>query len=158
MEAAITSKAQITLPKDLRLLLGVGPGDRIVFEPQPDGSARVARAQESSFAALRGILPRPARARTIDEMNEAVAQAAAAGHAGIKRKAQCLDVLERLLGFGALSFESRQVAAAATKAWRSSKADFSDAMIGLTATGLSARHVLTHDKKAYSLSAYRLIA
>lgn len=73
-------------------------------------------------------------------------------------KAQCLDVLERLLGFGALSFESRQVAAAATKAWRSSKADFSDAMIGLTATSLGARHVLTHDKKACSLPAYRLIA
>lgn len=69
MKATITSKAQITLPKDLRLLLGVGPGDRIVFEPQPDGSARVVRA------------------RTIDEMNEAVAQAAAsAGHAGIKRR------------------------------------------------------------------------
>lgn len=73
-------------------------------------------------------------------------------------KAQCLDVLGRLLGFGALSFESRQVAAAATKAWRSSRADFSDAMIGLTATGLGARHVLTHDKKACSLPAYRLIA
>ena len=73
-------------------------------------------------------------------------------------KAQCLDVLERLLGFGALSFESRQVAAAATKAWRSSRADFSDAMIGPTATGLGARHVLTHDKKACSLPAYRLIA
>lgn len=73
-------------------------------------------------------------------------------------KAQCLDVLERLLRFGALSFESRQVAAAATKAWRSSKADFSDAMIGLTATGLGARHVLTHDKKACTLPAYRLIA
>ena len=87
VKATITSKAQITLPKDLRLLLGVGPGDRIVFEPQPDGSARVVRAREPSFAALRGILPRPAQGRTIDEMNEAVAQAAAsAGHAGIKRR------------------------------------------------------------------------
>ena len=37
VKATITSKAQITLPKDLRLLLGFGPGDRIVFEPQPDG-------------------------------------------------------------------------------------------------------------------------
>ena len=73
-------------------------------------------------------------------------------------KAQCLDVLERLLGFGALSFESRQVASAATKAWRSSQADFSDAMIELTAAGLGARHVLTFDKKACSLAAYRLIA
>ena len=72
-------------------------------------------------------------------------------------KAQCLDVLERLLGFGALSFESRQVASAATKAWRSSQADFSDAVIGLTATGLGAQHVLTYDKKACSLAAYRSI-
>ena len=75
------------MPKDLRLLLGVGLCDRIVFEPQPDGSARVARAQEPSFAALRGILPRPARARTTEEVNEAVAQAAAAaGLAGTKRR------------------------------------------------------------------------
>ena len=73
-------------------------------------------------------------------------------------KAQCLDVLERLLGFGALSFESRQVASAATKAWRSSQADFSDAVIGLTAAGLGAQTVLTFDKKACSLAPYRLIA
>jgi predicted nucleic-acid-binding protein len=73
-------------------------------------------------------------------------------------KAQCLDVLERLLGFGGLSFESRQVASAATKAWRSSQADFSDAIIGLTAAGLGAQHVLTFDKKACSLAPYRLIA
>ena len=85
MKATITSKAQITLPKDLRLLLGVGPGDRIVF------------------------------------------------------------------------FESRQVASAATKAWRSSQADLSDAVMGLTATGLGAQHVLTFDKKACSLASYRLI-
>lgn len=73
-------------------------------------------------------------------------------------KAQCLDALERLLGFGALSFESRQVASAATKAWRSSQADFSDAVIGLTAAGLGAQQVLTFDKKACSLAQYRLIA
>lgn len=52
------------------------------------------------------------------------------------------------LEFGALSFESRLVASAGTKAWRSSQADFSDAMIGLTAAGLCAQHVLSFDKKA----------
>lgn len=85
MKATVTSKAQITLPKDLRQLLGVVPGDRIVFEAQPDGSARVTRATEPSFAALRGILPKPDRARTVSEMNEAIAQAASErGLAGLK--------------------------------------------------------------------------
>ena len=79
MKATVTSKAQITLPKDLRQLLGVGPGDRIEFEAQPDGSARVTRAKESSFAALRGILPKPDRVRSVQEMNEAIAQAASVG-------------------------------------------------------------------------------
>ena len=78
MEATVTSKAQITLPKDLRQLLGVGPGDRIEFEALTDGSARVTRAKESSFAALRGILPRPDRVHSVQEMNEAIAQAASA--------------------------------------------------------------------------------
>ena len=32
MNATVTSKAQFTLPKDLRQLLGAGPGDRIEFE------------------------------------------------------------------------------------------------------------------------------
>jgi len=85
MKATITSKGQITLPKDLRQLLGVGPGDRIVFEALPDGSARVTGAQETSFAALRGILPKPDRAYSIEEMNEAIAQAASErGLAGVK--------------------------------------------------------------------------
>ena len=79
MKATVTSNAQITQPKDLRQLLRVSPGDRIEFEAQADGSARVTRAKESSFAALRGILPKPDRVRGVQEMNEAIAQAASAG-------------------------------------------------------------------------------
>jgi predicted nucleic-acid-binding protein len=72
-------------------------------------------------------------------------------------KAQCLEVLSRLLGFAALRFESRQVAAAAAKAWRSCRADFADALVGLTAAELGADHVLTFDKKACSLGSHRLL-
>ena len=72
MQATLTSKAQITLPKGLRDLMGLTVGDKVEFTPLPDGSARVTRAgaaRGTSFSALQGILPKPAKALTIDEMN-----------------------------------------------------------------------------------------
>lgn len=73
-------------------------------------------------------------------------------------KLQCIDVLDRLLGFAALSFESRQLARNATTAWRASSADFADAMVGLAAAELGAEFVLTFDKKACSLTSHQLLA
>lgn len=86
MQATLTSKAQITLPKDLRHLLGLKTGDKLEFTAQADGSARVVRAGASpgvSFAALRGILPRPAKALSVEEMNESVGAMLAADNARI---------------------------------------------------------------------------
>jgi len=53
--ARITSKGQITIPREIRRLLGVRPGDGLLFEG--DGSemrVRPAR-QKSPFANYRGI-------------------------------------------------------------------------------------------------------
>lgn len=72
MQATITSKAQITLPKELREFLAVKTGDKLEFTVLPDGSARVARASALSFSSLRGLLARLARALSIEEMNESV--------------------------------------------------------------------------------------
>lgn len=73
-------------------------------------------------------------------------------------KPQCIDVLDRLLGFSALNFESRKLARNASTAWRASNADFANAMVGLAAADLGAEFVLTFDKKACSLTSHRLLA
>jgi AbrB family looped-hinge helix DNA binding protein len=80
MLATLTSKSQITLPKDIRLLLQLEPGDKIAFLPMPDGQITVSKANKASFSKLRGLLPQPQRACTVEEMNQAVQDAAASKH------------------------------------------------------------------------------
>ena len=54
-EAKITSKGQITVPREVRHALGVKPGDKIVFERDGD-EVRVRPVREKSvFAKYRGI-------------------------------------------------------------------------------------------------------
>ena len=72
MQATISSKAQITLPKELREFLAVKTGDKLEFTVLSDGSARMARARVLSFSSLRGILAQPTRALSIEEMNESM--------------------------------------------------------------------------------------
>ena len=89
MIATLTSKAQITLPKGIRELLQLEPGDKVDFAPQPDGRvtvAKAARAGQASFASLRGLLPKPARAYSVEEMRNAVGDAAAARAAATHRR------------------------------------------------------------------------
>ena len=88
MIATLTTKAQITLPKGIRQLLKLEPGDKVDFSPQPDGRITVAKAThagQTTFAALRGLLPQPERAFSVDEMNRAVQDSAAARIAFTKR-------------------------------------------------------------------------
>lgn len=54
-EAKITSKGQITVPREVRQALGVKPGDKLVFEQKGnDVSVRPVRSK-SVFAKYRGI-------------------------------------------------------------------------------------------------------
>jgi antitoxin PrlF len=53
--AKITSKGQITIPREVRRVLGVRPGDRLLFEGDEKGiRVRPART-ESPFAKYRGV-------------------------------------------------------------------------------------------------------
>jgi AbrB family looped-hinge helix DNA binding protein len=53
--ARITSKGQITVPRDVRLALGVRPGDTLLFE-QDNSGVRVRPVRtESPFEQYRGI-------------------------------------------------------------------------------------------------------
>jgi antitoxin PrlF len=74
--STLTRKGQTTIPKDIRERLGLRPGDRIRFMVNPDGSVTLV-AVNLSVTQLRGILPRPERPAPIEEMNEAIADAAA---------------------------------------------------------------------------------
>jgi antitoxin PrlF len=67
--ATITSKGQITIPKEVRDRLGLKPGDRVEIYVEPE---RTIKLEE-----LIGILPRPKKALTVEEINQAIAEAAA---------------------------------------------------------------------------------
>lgn len=79
MQATLTSKSQITLPKSLQQWLGVKQGDKLEFVLE-EGGARVQKAVGSSFGSLLGLLPPPAKAHTIEEMNDAIGLAVAEKH------------------------------------------------------------------------------
>jgi AbrB family looped-hinge helix DNA binding protein len=79
-EAKMTSKGQITVPKDVRLKLGLKPGDRIRFLLEADGRVRLWPANRD-ISELVGVLPKPKRVVSIEEMDEAIARAVAEKYA-----------------------------------------------------------------------------
>lgn len=83
-EARMTSKGQITVPKDVRLKLNLRPGDRVLFIVEDDGAVRM-RALNKDISSLIGILPRPKRAATLEEIEEAIQRAAVASALGHDR-------------------------------------------------------------------------
>ena len=74
MLATITSKGQLTLPKEIRDQLGLVVGSKLDFSIEADGSLRV-RPLRRGAADLFGLLHDPDRAAsTVEQMNEAVGQ------------------------------------------------------------------------------------
>ena len=71
--ATITSKGQVTIPKDVRTRLGIGTGDRVEFVEIQDGVFQIVAATQD-VQALKGIVPKPKKPVTIDEMNRAIAE------------------------------------------------------------------------------------
>ena len=84
MESAITVKGQATIPKAIREYLRLKPGDRVKFFMHPDGTVVLLPKRPGS--ALRGVLKRKRTAVTVDEMNQAIAEAAAGVRATGRRK------------------------------------------------------------------------
>lgn len=74
-EVTMTSKGQVTIPKEVRDRLRVGPSGKLRFAIE-DGDRVVVRADRSSILDLIGILPKPKRSFTIEEMNAGIRQAA----------------------------------------------------------------------------------
>lgn len=73
MLATLTSKGQITVPKEIRDALELDAGAKLDFSIQPDGTLTV-RPLKRSVLAIVGLLQRPAgKAATVEAMNRAVA-------------------------------------------------------------------------------------
>jgi antitoxin PrlF len=76
MEATLTSKGQVTIPKAVRDALHLRTGDRLDFILEADGSVRVLPIT-GSVKRLKGMLPKPPRPLTVEEMDDAIAKSAA---------------------------------------------------------------------------------
>lgn len=72
--ATVTSKGQVTIPREVRVRLGITTGDRLEFEVLPNGTLTAKKRRQGSLADVLGILQRPGqRAVSVEEMNEAIA-------------------------------------------------------------------------------------
>ncbi len=70
MEATLSSKNQVTIPKVVRERLRLRPGDRFKFFFQPDGAVVI--LPRIPTTALRGSVPKLRRPISIEEMDVAI--------------------------------------------------------------------------------------
>ena len=69
--AVVTSKGQITIPKLVRDGLGVESGDRVEFVELERGVYSVVAATRD-VRALKGMIPKPAKPVSVEDMNRAI--------------------------------------------------------------------------------------
>ena len=74
MQATITTKGQVTVPKPIRDKLRLKPGDKIDFIMEPDGELRIAPVT-ASVKELKAMVPKPRRPVTLAQMDDAIARA-----------------------------------------------------------------------------------
>ena len=73
MEATLSSKGQVTIPKAVRDRLRINPGDRFKFFFHPDG---VIILPKISTARLKGMIPKPARPVSAEQIDRAIEEGA----------------------------------------------------------------------------------
>jgi AbrB family looped-hinge helix DNA binding protein len=71
--AAVTTKGQITIPIEVRVKLGIKPGDRVLFLENEKGEV-VLKPKTGSLMDVRGMLKWTGKPATIEEMNEVIAK------------------------------------------------------------------------------------
>lgn len=86
--ATLTSKGQITIPKEVREKLGLETGDRLVFDLGEDGVLAVRPASPPKTEQLRGLLRRyaPEVPISLSEMRAAIGQRARAASSTRRRR------------------------------------------------------------------------
>lgn len=84
--STVSSKGQVTIPKEVRDALRLDTGDRVLFVVRDDGTVEL-RPETVDLLDLVGMLePRGGKHVSIEEMNEAIAGAAAGRRKGSGRK------------------------------------------------------------------------
>jgi antitoxin PrlF len=74
--ATLTSKGQTTIPKEIRDLLGLAPGDKLDFVVEADGRV-VLRPATRDVRELKGMLRKKSRKPvSLEEMDRAIAEGA----------------------------------------------------------------------------------
>jgi AbrB family looped-hinge helix DNA binding protein len=73
--AVVTSKGQITIPKEVREALGVDAGDRVEFVESAKGVFEILAASRD-VRELKGIIGRPRKPVSVEDMRKAVARRA----------------------------------------------------------------------------------
>ena len=76
--ATITSKGQVTIPVDVRSQLGLKAGDRIEFSFNEESGRYEVYPATRSLAALKGIVKKPPKPVSVEEMNRAIGEQGAA--------------------------------------------------------------------------------
>ncbi|MDF3831636.1 AbrB/MazE/SpoVT family DNA-binding domain-containing protein [Cupriavidus basilensis] len=76
--ATLTSKGQVTIPVDVRTHLGLSTGDRVEFVLNEQSGRYEMVPATRSVAALKGIIRKPAKPVSIEDMNTAIAEQGAA--------------------------------------------------------------------------------
>jgi len=71
--ATITSKGQVTIPKDVRSRLGIDSGDRVEFIEIQKGVFQIVAATQD-IRNLKGIVQRPEKPVTLEEMQQTIAE------------------------------------------------------------------------------------
>ncbi|MGH8533569.1 MAG: AbrB/MazE/SpoVT family DNA-binding domain-containing protein [Gammaproteobacteria bacterium] len=69
--ATLTSKGQVTIPLDVRQRLGLDTGDRIEFV-ELEGGEYAIRPVIDDIRSLKGLLRKPKRPVTVEDMNKAI--------------------------------------------------------------------------------------
>ena len=69
--AKITSKGQLTLPKDVRLALGLKRGDKVRFFRKKKGEFLM-EPVTTDIKELKGSLPKPKKVVSLEEMESAI--------------------------------------------------------------------------------------
>lgn len=72
--ATLTSKGQITIPKEVRERLGVEAGDRLEFVEQERGVYKVVAATKD-VRHLKGMVAKPRKPVSVEDMKAAVRRA-----------------------------------------------------------------------------------
>jgi antitoxin PrlF len=75
-KATITSKGQVTIPKDIRDILKIGPGDKIDFIINDEGTVLIS-PRTCDFRSLKGLFHKKGRrAATLEDMEKAIKRGA----------------------------------------------------------------------------------